>query len=176
VEAWASPRFSEARERQDPARDLPARLRGVFEQNATFVYRCLRYLRVHEADLDDALAQVFSVLSQQLNERDAGCTRGWLYAVCRRVAQGRTLAAPDSLHEALQGKQREALAFGQRLLRLLPHEQREVFMLYEVEDMPTSEIARAFSCPVQTVREQLRAARERIVAEVERIAAESADV
>jgi RNA polymerase sigma-70 factor, ECF subfamily len=176
VETWASSRLSEAREPQDPASGLPARLRGVFERDSAFVYRCLCYLRVREADLDEALAQVFSVVGQELNARDAGCTRGWLYGVCRHVARGRALATPDLLHETVPVKQREALAFGQRLLRLLTPEQREVFMLYEVEDMPTSEIARALSCPVRSVRAQLREARERIVAEVERIAAESADV
>ena len=41
--------------------------------------------------------------------------------------------------------------------------QREAFVLYEIEDMPMIEVARAMGCPLQTAYSRLHAAR-RVVA------------
>jgi RNA polymerase sigma-70 factor (ECF subfamily) len=164
----------EPREQQvDSASYLHSPLQARFAQHGAFVYRSLCYLGVREQDLDDALQQVF--LGAWHDRRDAPSERGWLYAMCKRVARDRTLMKPQFWSDPAQIKDREGLAFAQQLLDLLPEEQREVFLLYEVEGMPMPEIARSLQCPVRIARSLLHEARERIVAEVERRAAEASD-
>lgn len=161
-----------------------ASLREVFEQHGAFVCRSLRYLGVREADLDDSVQEVFLVVCKRLDDyEERGRTRAWLYSICTRVvnSQRRKLrrsreSTPLSEQAAapqVEPIDREALAVGWRLLDTLPPQQREVFVLYEVEDMPMSEIAQALDCPLQTAYSRLYKARERILAEVQRLPAES---
>jgi RNA polymerase sigma-70 factor (ECF subfamily) len=148
----------------------------------------LRYLGVREADLDDLLQEVFLVVYQRLNDyEEKGRARAWLYSICTRVAhaQRRKLgrrretgslapveeSAAATQHEYVED--REALALGQSLLEQLPEQQREVFLLYEDEDMTMAEIAQALACPLQTAYSRLHKARARMLAAVERVAAES---
>jgi RNA polymerase sigma-70 factor (ECF subfamily) len=148
----------------------------------------LRYLGVREADLDDALQEVFLVVYQRLNDyQEKGRARAWLYSICTRVAHAqrrkvdrrRESSAPGFFEDAAAPTQlshvedREALALGHQLLSQLPAPQRDVFLLYEVEDMPMAEIAQALDCPLQTAYSRLHKARARVLALVERIAAES---
>lgn len=161
----------------------PPSLRAIFEEYGTFVCRSLRRLGISEADLDDMLQEVFMVVYQRLGDfEERGRTRSWLYSICTRVAyaQRRKLGRrreqlpgelPDTRAEATQQEHvedREALALGQRLLARLPAEQREVFVLYEVEGMPMAEIAEALGCPLQTAYSRLRAARSRVQEEYTR--------
>lgn len=164
---------TDPRTERDPAGDLHARLRGEFERHAAFILRSLGHLGVREEDTDDALEQVFTLACQHVQACREELSRGWLFSICRRVARGLPRATPTCTHGGAHSKDREALAFGQRLLGLLPPDEREVFVLYEVEEMPTSEIARALDCPPWRARVLLRHARERIIAEVERIAADT---
>ncbi|MDB4975139.1 MAG: polymerase sigma factor RpoE [Myxococcaceae bacterium] len=171
------------RQEHDSTPEQPPRLRQLYEEHASFVCRSLRRLGVMESDLDDLLQEVFLVVYQRLSdyqERDRA--RSWLYSISVRVAQGQrrrmfrrrenlTSQPPEGQAPAgqLQAvEEREALQLGQRLLGLLPAEQREVFVLYEVEDMPMSQIAEAVGCPLQTAYSRLYKARERIVDELAR--------
>ena len=184
---WSRHAVTEPRLSRDAATPLAPQLHDLFELYGAFVCRSLRYLGVREVDLDDMLQEVFLVVYQRLNDyQERGRTRAWLYSICTRVslAHRRKLARhrenlTSDFDEAVQGptqltrvEDREALAFGNRLLAGLPPQQREVFVLYEVEDMTMAEIADALRCPIQTAYSRLHKARERILAEVERIAAE----
>lgn len=162
----------------------PAERLGVlFEQHSPFVWRSLRRLGVQPADLDDMVQEVFLVVYQRLGDyEERNRVRSWLYAICLMVssAQNRKVARrrENVTHEPPEGRlaatqlqrveDREALALGKRLLSLLPADQREVFVLYEVEHLPMAEIAEALGCPVFTAYSRLRIARQRILTEVER--------
>ena len=177
------------RGQRDSTTRLPPKLRDVYEEHGAFVCRSLRYLGVREADLDDLLQEVFLVVYQRLNDyEEKGRARAWLYSICTRVAhaQRRKLgrrretnsvlspaeeSAAPTQHEHVED--REALALGQSLLDQLPEQQREVFLLYEVEDMTMAEIAQALACPLQTAYSRLHKARARMLAAVERVTAES---
>jgi RNA polymerase sigma-70 factor (ECF subfamily) len=141
----------------------------------------LRRLGVREDDLDDALQEVFVVVHQRLSDyQELGRMRSWLYSISARVAlaqRRKSSSRRESLmpeppephsqptqHEHVEDA--EALVLGHRLLALLPAEQREVFVLYEVEEMPMSEIAEALGCPLQTAYSRLHRARSRILAAV----------
>jgi RNA polymerase sigma-70 factor (ECF subfamily) len=166
---------------------LPAQLRRAFEQHGDFVCRILRSLGVHERDLDDALQDVFVVVARrQQDYEEQGRARAWMYSICKRVAiaqrrkyrrtreTSETRAVEPSVAPTqLQDMQdREAFELGRRLLEQLPPKQREIFLLYEVEDMSMAEIARLVGCPLQTAYSRLHQARTRIVAVVERTAAQ----
>jgi RNA polymerase sigma-70 factor (ECF subfamily) len=169
----------------EPAATQPSRLREAFQTHGAFVCRSLRHLGVPEADLDDLLQEVFLVVSKRLDGyEERGRARAWLYSICSRITQGHRrkvtrrresepaaeLAAQPSQLDAVQNRQ--ALELGFRLLQQLPAQQREVFVLYEVEDMPMVEIAQALGCPLQTVYSRLYKARERILAQVQQLQAE----
>lgn len=166
----------------------PPRLREVFEEHGGFVSRSLRRLGVPDADLDDLVQEVFLVVYQRLNDyEEKGRARAWLYSICTRVtrAQQRKVGRrrervaleyaeePTAPTQLAKLEDRQALALGYSFLSKLPPEQREVFLLYEVEDLPMAEIALALACPLQTAYSRLHKARERILAEVQRAAARS---
>lgn len=157
-------------------------LRTVLEQHGDFVCRSLRLLGVLEADLDDVLQEVFLVVNQRLVDyEERGRARAWLYSICTRLAlahrhkigrRRENIAAelPDAWMAAPQLEQivdGESLALGYELLQSLPREQRDVFWLYEVEDVPMAEIAQMLSCPLQTGYSRLHKARARILAAVQ---------
>jgi RNA polymerase sigma-70 factor (ECF subfamily) len=163
----------------EPKATVP--LRAVFDQQAAFVCRTLRRHGVREADLDDMLQEVFLVVHRNLNEYvDRGRMRAWLYSICTRVAHGqrrkvvRRREAPEiedterdvapTQHQHVEDQQ--ALRLGYQLLEALPPQEREVFVLYEVEDMTMSEIAQVMGCPLQTGYSRLNRARERILAQL----------
>lgn len=168
----------------DPQDDVAPTPADMFREYGGFVCRSLRHLGVQERDLDDMLQEVFVVVCQRLDSyEEQGRARAWLYSICTRLvrAQRRKLGRrkeSDQPSEEISNptqfehiQDREALQLGQGLLQKLPVDQREVFVLYEVEDMPMSEIAQALSCPLQTAYSRLYKARKRILAEVGALAA-----
>ena len=181
--------MTEARRQHAPCSEGP-RLRTLFDEHGAFVCRSLRLLGVPEPDLDDVLQEVFLVVHQRLPDyEERGSVRAWLYSICTRVTSahrrkvGRrrehiTAELPEATVAPTQHERvidHEALALGQRLLQRLPQEQRDVFWLYEVEDVPMAEIAQALDCPLQTAYSRLRKARQRILAEVQLAAAKGTE-
>jgi RNA polymerase sigma-70 factor (ECF subfamily) len=172
----------EAAERRPTVENAP-NIRAMYEQQAAFVCRSLRRLGVAEADLDDALQEVFLVAYQRFSTyQECGKVRSWLYSICTRTAYAQrrkrdrrreqlsaepegALMAPPQL---LLVEQRQALDLGQRLLERLSPEQREVFVLYEVEEMSMVEVAEALGCPLQTAYSRLHKARAVILSSLHR--------
>ena len=153
--------------------------REVFDAHARFVWRALLGLGVQERDVPDASQQVFLVLDQKLGQLDQGCPmRTFVYGICLRVAadfrnrahvrRERLFAnAPDHSAAATQEEiisSREALQHLQSALDQIDPSQREVFVLYEIEDLAMADVARAIGCPLQTAYSRLHAARKSIAA------------
>ena len=156
-----------------PATDLAA----VYEAHFRYVWRCLRSLGVHDAQLDDALQDVFIVVQRRLPEFDGGAQlRTWLYAIALRISRkyrDRSRREPASLEAARESQpelvlehsgegaalQNERLALARVALEALTDEQREVFVLARVEQMSAPEIAHVIGIPLNTVYSRLRAAR-----------------
>jgi RNA polymerase sigma-70 factor, ECF subfamily len=162
-------------------------VREVVERHGTFVCRSLRHLGVREVDLDDMMQDVFLVVHRRFDDyEERGRTRAWLYSICRRVVvsqrrklarwQDRTNVAPAEPAVAPTQFEhvdnREALSLGYRLLEQLPPQERQIFLLYEVDDLPMAEIAAALGVRLQTAYSRLYKARARIVAAAERLTAE----
>jgi RNA polymerase sigma-70 factor (ECF subfamily) len=151
--------------------------RQVFEEHAASVGRTLRYLGVPEADLMDAAQEVFLVVDRRYPEFE-GRSRvsTWLRQICLRVAlshrrrrkrrREEVVAEPPELavdagqHADIEVRQRRALLT--RLLDALDDDQREVIVLYEIEQLPMREVAASIGCPVQTAYSRRKAALERL--------------
>lgn len=154
-----------------------AEFRQIFDDNAEFVLRTVQRLGVRPADVDDAAQQVFLVVHRQLHQYDGRCKmRTWIFGIARRVVAdyrkrahrrheivtGRCpdLAVQPSQVRRIEHGQRRALL--EQALELLDDAKRAVFVLYELEELPMSEVAEAVGCPLQTAYSRLYAARAKV--------------
>jgi RNA polymerase sigma-70 factor (ECF subfamily) len=151
-----------------------ARLRGLVDDQYDFIWRSLRRLGVPEGDADDCAQQVFLVASRKLDDIVVGCERPFLFSTALRVASDARRSrsrrrevfedvdeprdsAPDPEQIA---DQKRARALLDEVLDSLPMELRAVFVLYELEELPSAEIAEVLALPIGTVASRLRRARE----------------
>lgn len=159
---------------QEPS-DLEERVAELFAEHADFVWRSLRRLGVPEADVDDALQEVFLVVHRRLAEyEDRGLMRAWLFAISRQVAshQRRGMSRTERRHRALVVDashedleelmaRREAVEAVNSFLDELDEPQRQVFYLADVEGLTAPEISAALGVKLNTVYGRLRLARKR---------------
>jgi RNA polymerase sigma-70 factor (ECF subfamily) len=156
------------------AGDSSLRLAALMRDNVAFVWRLLIRLGLSASDADDASQQVFMILARKVVGLEPGKERAFLYGTAVRIAwrARRTLerrreelcAQVDPQHQAVPTPdqllvQREARVTLDNLLSLLPSDIRSVFVLYELEEMSLSEIARALAIPRGTVASRLRRGR-----------------
>lgn len=148
---------------------------AIFKEYATYVWRVLRRLGVSESDVEDCCQEVFMVIHRRLGEFEGRSSlRTWLYGICVRVASDyrkrasrryeRTVEelpeqlARENPHE--QSATNQALVMLDRCLDELDQDKREVFVLYEIEELSMNEVAEALACPLQTAYSRLHAARD----------------
>lgn len=149
-------------------------LRAIYSQFFRAIWRTLRRLGVPQAQLDDAVQDVFLVVHRRLPEFDGRSLRGWLYAIAvrvasdhrRGVAQQRTVPLPDTLIDhkpdpAQASELAESVQLLHQLLGELDEPKRTVFVLGELEELSVPEIAAALGENLNTVASRLRAARDR---------------
>ena len=154
--------------------------RALFREQVSHVWRSLRALGVREADVADASQQVFMVLDRNLARWDRGAPlRAYMYGICLRVASDYRRRAHQR-HESLCASppempsgastpeddlaRRRDLETLDAALNELPAAQREVFVLYEIEELDMSDVAQAVGCPLFTAYSRLRAARKAVAA------------
>lgn len=152
---------------------------AVFERHHDFVWRSLGYLGVAGHAVDDATQDVFIVVHRRLADYDPAMPlRSWLFGISRRIAdKHRVRAAKSSAlrivpdpHAPLPDEalaRREAATLLEDFLAGLPLEQREVFILGELEGLRAPEIATAIDAKLNTVYSRMRLARvafERVLA------------
>jgi RNA polymerase sigma-70 factor (ECF subfamily) len=176
-----------------PARTA-ARIEQVYAEHVRYVWRCLRALGVHGAQLADAVHAVFLVVKQKLGEFDDGVpVTTWLYAIALRIAPraranarrdawrfasvesatelaepvpGATVWAHSAEHEL---ERDERLSLARRALDRLDDDKREAFVLSQVEQRSAPEIADIIGIPVNTVYSRIRAAKLAFQAEIARL-------
>lgn len=150
-------------------------LTAIHAAHAEFVWASLYRLGIAEADLPDALQEVFVVVHRRLGSYDGSSKiTTWLFGICLRVAAAQRRRAhlrrevlveevPDAgassgADELLdQARARRELA---RVLDTLDLEKRVVFVMYEIEELPCEEIAALLEIPVGTVHSRLHGARK----------------
>ncbi len=146
----------------------------VFADHAYFVKRSLRRLGVTPADTDDALQQVFLVVTRRFAEYLAvDSKRGWLFNVSELVSRNyhrgqrrarerhRWLVALPAfdLEEVL--RRREAGRIVSKFLNGLKESERAAFYLADIEGLTAKEIAVELDVNMNTIYTRLRAARRR---------------
>lgn len=154
-----------------PSAEDPRDFAAVFERHHDFVWRSLGYLGVAKHAVDDATQDVFIVVHRRLVDFDpATPMRSWLFGIARRIADKyrvraarsgalRLLPAPVGPDPDHALERREAAALIEGFLADLPLEQREVFVLAELEGLTAPEIAAAIDAKLNTVYSRMRLAR-----------------
>jgi RNA polymerase sigma-70 factor (ECF subfamily) len=161
------------------------RFQEVYDAHFGFVWRSLRSLGVGEAELPDAVQEVFLVVHQKLAEFEGRSkVTTWLFAIAMRVASTRRRTASvrrevpagdqilgvesGTADAAAELERREAAELFEAIMERLPIEQRMVFMLFEVDGRSGDEIAELLGIPRGTVHSRLRLARAAFREHVER--------
>ncbi len=161
----------------------------VYDEAFPWVWRAARRLGVHASALDDVTQEVFVVVHRKLHTYDGRASlKSWIYGITLHVVRDRRRSAkrhpehpaadeelarlrsdrPDPQADALR---REAFATILRILDALPDEQREVFVLAELEELSVPEIAEATAANLNTIYSRLRAARKSFEVEAARLRA-----
>ena len=151
---------------------------AVHQAQADFVWRSLQRLGVRPADLEDVFQEVFIVVHKRLHTFDgSSALTTWLFGICLRVAAAHrrrawfrrevptddaALAAPvaegESPEDALA--RAEAQRAVRRALDEMDLEKRAVFVMFEIDELASEEIASVLGVPVGTVWSRLSAARK----------------
>jgi RNA polymerase sigma-70 factor (ECF subfamily) len=151
----------------------------VYDEYFGFVWRNVQNRGVPMSAVDDVVQEIFIVVHRKLPEFEGRSSlKTWLAGIARRVVSdhvrkrgnapaGEALDENDAEvvasalagpAEALDTKLAARVVDG--LLALMTDEQREVFVLHEIEEMSGREIAEATATNENTVHTRLRAARK----------------
>lgn len=165
------------------------RLRAMVAEHVEFIWRLLRRLGVPAGDVEDASQQVFLVASKRLDDVIPGRERSFLFGTAMKIAaharrssaRQREVSDEGALEGADPGPDPEAQldlaqarAMADAVLAEMPLELRAVFVLFEVEEMSTVEIAELLQVPAGTVASRLRRAREDFQQRLKRLRARGA--
>jgi RNA polymerase sigma-70 factor (ECF subfamily) len=166
-----------------PVDDLPD-FATIYDRQFAFVWRLAANLRVPQSHLDDVVQETFLVIHRKLATFEGRSSlRTWIAAITRNTAKeflrrkrhhllGSDIdpdAGPSaSLNPVEKLEAQAAAALLDQFLDELPEDQRDVFILAEVEQMTANEIATVLDTNPNTVRTRLRAARKSVQASLAR--------
>jgi RNA polymerase sigma-70 factor (ECF subfamily) len=159
-----------------PARADAGRLRQLLARHYRDVWRVLRRLGVQNRNVEDAAQQVFIIVAGKLPSIREGSERAFLVSTAVRVAANtrrsavarrETLDTSELSEQPDPAPAADVLIDQKRLRELLdsvldelPDDLRSVFVLFELQGLPSMEIAELLGIPVGTVASRLRRARE----------------
>jgi RNA polymerase sigma-70 factor, ECF subfamily len=151
----------------------------MVRRHVDVLWRAVKRLGVPETAADDAVQQVFLTAMRKLDEIEVGRERPYLLGIAVRVASDARRAIrrrPEVSMEAADLDevphdgalpeevldQKRALADLSAALDAMPDENREAFVLFEIEELSAPHVAKVLSIPVGTVASRVRRARELI--------------
>lgn len=148
----------------------------VFRAHAPFVWRTLRNLGASPTDAEDLSQEVFVVVHRKLAGFEGRSKmQTWLYSICLRTMSDwrrRAVRREQPTEEPAAGQagpdleaelvRRERLAKLRGALGQLDEDKRNVFVLFELEQLSMKEVAEAVGCPLQTAYARLYAARNEL--------------
>jgi RNA polymerase sigma-70 factor, ECF subfamily len=154
---------------------VASRATAFVQTHFTFVWRTLRRFGVPESEAEDAAQRVFMITTARLDDIEPRKERAFLFGTSVRTAAklrradarrpARVDHDPDtecspwpSAEELVD--QRRARVLLDAILDQLPDELRAVFILYEIEQLTSQEIANLLEIPLGTVASRLRRSRE----------------
>jgi RNA polymerase sigma-70 factor, ECF subfamily len=149
------------------------RLRVAFEGHYDQIWRLLRRIGVPASVADDATQQVFLILAERLADVREGCERSFLFGTALRIASTlrrnwkRELLTEHADLEASQLPGADDLADQKRartaldaILQQMDSDLKTVFVLYELQQFTSVEIAEILGIPVGTAASRLRRSRQ----------------
>ena len=150
-----------------------ARVREAFEAHYDQIWRLLRRYGVSASAADDATQQVFLIFTERLADVREGSDRAFLFGTAIRLAstlRRTTKRETPTEHADLEpsgGPSTDELADQRRARRALDsvlaemdEDLRTVFVLYELQQFTSVEIAKMLDIPIGTAASRLRRARE----------------
>lgn len=158
------------------------RLRALFDEYFDFVWRSLRRFGLADHQADDAAQRVYEIAANKVDAIELGSERSFLIAIAIRVASDVRRSAPvrrEVPHADMDAQledparpddlleQRRARALLDEVLDAMDLDLRSVFVLFEVEEMTTGEIAELLGIPRGTVASRLRRARDEFTTRLE---------
>lgn len=157
-------------EGEQPFRDF----RALYRAHYGFVWHALHRFGIDWAALDDACQDVFVVAYRRRHDFRGDSARAWLYGIARRVASNdrrsrdrrRRREAVVAERASREGARELIVALDDYLSRLRP-EDRELFILSEIEGMTGPEIAEARNRNLATVYTRIRKLRHDFRADLE---------
>lgn len=144
----------------------------IYAAHAPFVWRILRTFGVSEAQIEDAVQDVFVVVHRRLPEWEGrAAITTWLFAIARRIASSyrrrggahpteelvEEPAGPTDTFAAMSRAQAAATVVA--ILQQLDEDKRTVFALVELEQLSVPEVARMLDINLNTAYSRLRLAR-----------------
>lgn len=158
----------------------------LVREHGSYVWRVLRSLGVPDSDVDDVCQETFLVILRKLPEFEGRSSlTTWIYGIALRVssdyrkrAYRRHEVPSDVIPESTDSstpqqelERAEAWRIVGDVLDSLAEPQRQVFVLYEIEQLTMNEVAAVVGCPLQTAYSRLHAARRHVYAEATRLRA-----
>ncbi len=155
----------------------------IYEDHFDFVWRSARRLGVEEACLDDVVQDVFVTVYRRLSDFEGRSQlRTWVFGILRHTVRDLRRSQRRKPTCELQGEpqggqaspleravQSEATRILHEVLDGMNDEQREVFVLAELEQMSAPEIGAALEINVNTVYSRLRVARQEFESALRRV-------
>ena len=152
------------------------------------MWRTLRRQGVPPEDANDAIQEVFLVVHRTLEGFEGRSSLPtWLFTICRSIARDRRqrahrrleIARPDVLAKdvdqradaAARAEHNHRLSQLEAILTTMEPDLRDVFVLFEIEDMTGEEISQALAIPLGTVYSRLQLARREFKRQVVRLEA-----
>ena len=154
----------------------------AFQAELDYLYQTLTWLGASSSEVDDLAQEVFLVLHRSWEGYDASRPlRPFLFGIAfrmvrahrRRRAKERPMTHSDIEDRApwpdraLQSKQDRALIL--IALDRIPLPRRAVLVMHDIDDVPVTEVAAAFSIPLFTVYSRLRKARKELQVAIRRL-------
>jgi RNA polymerase sigma-70 factor (ECF subfamily) len=160
----------------------PLTFQEVYDGNVDYVWKTVCRLGVHGPSVEDAVQEVFVVVHRKLASFERRSSmRTWLFQIARRVVHDHrrtvrrkehppgpnesvpdlgAVAADESSSPDASAQRAEAARVLYKLLDNLDTDQREVFILAELDQLAAPKIAQVLGINVNTVYSRLRLSRE----------------
>ena len=173
--------MSAANDTEPPATTLVGPFRDFYDEHVNYILRGAHKLGVDGGSIDDVVQRVFLVAYRRLPDfrvltEGTSAIKGWMFGILVRVVREHRRAArrrnryvevpnlealPDSADLGPHGwfARGEATRLVKLLLGELDADKREIFVLSEVEQLTTTEIAQLLGIKRNTVGSRLRSAR-----------------
>lgn len=144
----------------------------VYQEHFSFAWRSLRGLGVPSEAVEDAAQEVFIIVYRKLDMlTDPAGIKGWIFSISRRVAsdyrrskkrKGIAVEYNDSTTKdenstpQVTAENRQMLEQVESFLSGLKDENRSIFVLSEVEQLPVSQISQMMDMNLNTIYSRLK--------------------